>query len=110
MLDPDGCLARSAMRTQPSTEETGAVRTLQLEATNEKRWQLALPKKNALSLDDRPANGCHRNSQKLDWIIRSPRETRQRQRRGRDRGRGQLQGKFSLHLNEASQCDYSVLN
>jgi hypothetical protein len=27
MLDPDGCLARSVMRTQPSTEETGAVRT-----------------------------------------------------------------------------------
>jgi hypothetical protein len=40
----------------------GAVRTLQLEATNEKRWQLALPKKIALRLDDRPANGCHRNS------------------------------------------------
>jgi hypothetical protein len=35
MLDPDGCLARSAMRTQPSTEETGAVRTQKLEATNE---------------------------------------------------------------------------
>src|SRR5205085_3344242 len=45
MLDPDGCLARSAMRTQPSTEETGAIRTRQLEATNERRWQLALPKK-----------------------------------------------------------------
>jgi hypothetical protein len=27
MLDPDGCLARSVMRTQPSTEEMGAVRT-----------------------------------------------------------------------------------
>jgi hypothetical protein len=25
MLDLDGCLARSAMRTQPSIEETGAV-------------------------------------------------------------------------------------
>jgi hypothetical protein len=25
MLDPNGCLARSAMRLQPSTEETGAV-------------------------------------------------------------------------------------
>jgi hypothetical protein len=25
-LDPDGCLARSVMRTQPSTEETGAIR------------------------------------------------------------------------------------
>jgi hypothetical protein len=45
MLDPDGCLARSAMRTQPSTEETGAARTQQLEATDERRWQLALPKK-----------------------------------------------------------------
>jgi hypothetical protein len=33
------------MRTQPSTEETGAVRARQLEATNERRWQLALPKK-----------------------------------------------------------------
>jgi hypothetical protein len=34
------------MRTQPSTEETGAVRTQQLEATDEPGWQLALPKKN----------------------------------------------------------------
>jgi hypothetical protein len=50
------------MRTQPSTEETGAVRTQQLEATNERRWQLALPKKIPLHLDDRPANGCHRNA------------------------------------------------
>jgi ribosomal protein L37AE/L43A len=31
MLDPDGCLARPVMRTQPSTEETGAVRTRTLE-------------------------------------------------------------------------------
>ena len=58
-LDPDGCLARSAMRTQPSTEETGAIRTQQLEATDERRWQLALPKNFARHLDDRPANGCH---------------------------------------------------
>jgi hypothetical protein len=65
MLDPDGCLARSATRTQPSTEETGAVRTQQLEATDERHWQLALPKKFALHLDDRPANGCHRND---DWV------------------------------------------
>jgi hypothetical protein len=49
------------MRTQPSTEETGAVRTQQLEATDERRWQLALPKNFARHLDDRPANGCHRN-------------------------------------------------
>jgi hypothetical protein len=34
------------MRTQPLTEETGAIRTQQPEATNERRWQLALPKKN----------------------------------------------------------------
>jgi len=53
------------MRTQPSTEETGAVRTQQLEATNERRWQLALPKKNPLHLDDRPANGCHRNPEHI---------------------------------------------
>jgi hypothetical protein len=33
-----------------------------LEATNERRWQPALPKKIALHLDDRPANGCHRNT------------------------------------------------
>jgi hypothetical protein len=45
MLDPDGCLARSVMRTQPSTEETGAVRTRQLKTTNEKNWQPVLPKK-----------------------------------------------------------------
>jgi hypothetical protein len=45
MLDPDGCLARSVMRTQPSTEETGAIRTQWLEATNERHWQFALPKK-----------------------------------------------------------------
>src|SRR3954467_13440317 len=61
MLDPDGCLARSAMRTQPSTEETGAVRTQWLQATDQRRWQLALPKKIARHLDDQPANGCHRN-------------------------------------------------
>jgi hypothetical protein len=45
MLDPDGCLARSVMRTQPSTEETGAVRAQMLEETNDRHWQLALPKK-----------------------------------------------------------------
>jgi hypothetical protein len=47
MLDPDGCLARSVMRTQPSTEETGAVRTRQLETTNEKLAASAA-KENAL--------------------------------------------------------------
>jgi hypothetical protein len=36
MLDPDGCLARSVMRTQPSTEETGAVLTRSLEEAREK--------------------------------------------------------------------------
>jgi hypothetical protein len=25
-------------------------------------WQLALPKKYSAALDDRPANGCHRNA------------------------------------------------
>jgi hypothetical protein len=45
MLDPDGCLARSAMRTQPSTEETGAIQTRRLDATTEINWQLTLPKK-----------------------------------------------------------------
>jgi hypothetical protein len=55
------------MRTQPSTEETGAVRTQQLEATNERRWQLALPKKFPLHLDDRPANGCHRNHLRIEF-------------------------------------------
>jgi hypothetical protein len=40
MLDPDGCLARSAMRTQPSTEETDAVRTQLLNDALEKFfWQ-----------------------------------------------------------------------
>src|ERR1700676_1376563 len=65
MLDPDGCLARSVMRTQPSAEETGAVRTRQLKTTNEKNWQPVLPKKMLCALDERPANGCHRNSANL---------------------------------------------
>jgi hypothetical protein len=62
MLDPDGCLARSVMRTQPSTEEKGAVRTQLLNDALEKLWQLTLPKKMLCALDERPANGCHRNS------------------------------------------------
>jgi hypothetical protein len=33
------------MRTQPSTEETGAVRTQLLNDALEKVWQLTLPKK-----------------------------------------------------------------
>src|SRR5882757_2766827 len=45
MLDPDGCLARSVMWTQPSTEETGAVRARILGAATELDWRLALPKK-----------------------------------------------------------------
>jgi Branched-chain amino acid transport system / permease component len=61
LLDPDGCLARSIIRTQPSTEETGAVRTRELEETNETDWQLGLPKKTGFALDGGPANGCHRN-------------------------------------------------
>jgi hypothetical protein len=61
LLDPDGCLARSVMRTQPSTEETGVVRTRELEKTDERLWQLALPKKSGFALDYGPANGCHRN-------------------------------------------------
>jgi hypothetical protein len=32
------------------------------ESDQSNSWQLALPKKSALHLDDRPANGCHRNS------------------------------------------------
>jgi hypothetical protein len=44
-LDPDGCLARSVMRTQPSTEETDAVRTQLLNDALQKFWQLGLPKK-----------------------------------------------------------------
>jgi hypothetical protein len=56
MLDPDGCLARSVMRTQPSTEETGAVRARMLEETKQRNWQLTLPKKVVCTLDDRPAN------------------------------------------------------
>jgi hypothetical protein len=52
------------MRTQPSTEETDAVRTRSLEVMNDDKrdWQLALPKKYSAALDDRPANGCHRNA------------------------------------------------
>jgi hypothetical protein len=46
MLDPNGCLARSAMRTQPSTEETGAVQNNVAGLQRLKWiWQLALPKK-----------------------------------------------------------------
>jgi hypothetical protein len=32
-----------------------------LEETDERNWQLALPKKVVCTLDDGPANGCHRN-------------------------------------------------
>ncbi len=63
MLDPDGCLARSAMRTQPSTEETDAVQTRWLETATGIDWAACAAKKMLCALDDRPANGCHRNSQ-----------------------------------------------
>jgi len=68
MLDPDGCLARSATRTQPSTEETGAVQAWRLDATTETNWQLTLPKKMLCDLDDRPANGCHRNQMQSSTV------------------------------------------
>jgi hypothetical protein len=51
-----------SMRTQPSTEETDAVQTRWPETATGMDWQLALPKKMLCALDERPANGCHRNS------------------------------------------------
>jgi hypothetical protein len=35
-LDPDGCLARSVLRSQPQIEETDAVRTLPLEQAEDR--------------------------------------------------------------------------
>jgi hypothetical protein len=61
MLDPDGCLARSVMRTQPQTEETGAVRTRELEKRTKEFGSRRCQKKIGFALDDGPANGCHRN-------------------------------------------------
>jgi hypothetical protein len=52
-------VSRVALLVNPrsrSTEETGAVRTRQLETTNEKNWQPVLPKKMLCALDERPAN------------------------------------------------------
>src|SRR5947209_15123270 len=50
LLDPNGCLARSVMRTQPSTEEPGAVPTQQLEAMTEKKLAAHAAKKNLLGI------------------------------------------------------------
>jgi hypothetical protein len=36
-----------------------------LEETKQRNWQLTLPKKVVCTLDDRPANGCHHNTEKL---------------------------------------------
>jgi hypothetical protein len=44
-LDPHGCLARSVIGTQPGTEETGAVRTLQLEGMERQALAVGAAKK-----------------------------------------------------------------
>src|SRR5260221_3775919 len=58
-IDGPAPSARSVMRTQPSTEGTGAIRT-QRPMKDIGSWRCP---KIALPLDDRPANGCHRNPQ-----------------------------------------------
>src|SRR4029077_17128813 len=61
MLDPDGCLARSEMPIAAINRRNGRGSNTVVGKDREINLAAGAAKKMLCALDERPANGCHRN-------------------------------------------------